>query len=258
MVSVPAAQLADRQLLPPPGYVHALVSTPLQVPAQPVPSSVHAARGDRGAPLTTWQVPGPAPPLSLQAWHCPPHATLQQTPSVHSPLAQLLPSVQLSPLAREPSHMDDALQNVPPTQSEELEQLVRQAVAPQMYGTHEFVVIPGQLPVLWQTAASVSVPAEQLAARHEVPPPGRKQLPAIEPLQKPAHVLPSEAHALRVPWGAPVTLPQTPPPRSQASHCPLQAPSQHLPSTQKVLEHSKESTQELPRLLSARHAPPLQ
>jgi hypothetical protein len=58
--------------------------------------------------------------------------------------------------------------------------------------------------------------------------------------QVPAHALPVPAHGSRFPWGAPVTAEHTPstPTDAQNSHCPVQALSQQLPSTQKPLAHS--------------------
>jgi hypothetical protein len=50
----------------------------------------------RGAPLTVTQVP--TLPDSAQAWHCPPHATLQQTPSTQLVLVHSPPLWQAVPL----------------------------------------------------------------------------------------------------------------------------------------------------------------
>jgi hypothetical protein len=57
----------------------------------------HAARDPRGVPETVTHVP--ALPPSLQAWHWPPQALLQQTPSAHTPLVHSVPAAQTVPLA---------------------------------------------------------------------------------------------------------------------------------------------------------------
>jgi hypothetical protein len=52
--------------------------------------------------------------------------------------------------------------------------------------------------------------------------------------------VPEPAHAVREPCGAPLVIAEqvpTDPDTSQASHCPPQAPSQHTPSTQRLLWH---------------------
>jgi hypothetical protein len=53
--------------------------TPSQLPPQALPSVAQAARLPCGAPATAVQVP--TLPATSQAWHCPPQALLQQTPS---------------------------------------------------------------------------------------------------------------------------------------------------------------------------------
>jgi hypothetical protein len=59
-------------------------------------------------------------------------------------------------------------------------------------------------------------------------------------LHSPAQTDPSEAHGCLPPCGAPVTGRQLPslPTRLQASHCPVQALEQHMPSTQMLELHS--------------------
>jgi hypothetical protein len=54
------------------------------------------------------------------------------------------------------------------------------------------------------------------------------------PSQAPPQAVPSEAQAVRVPWGAPLVGEHVPmePVLSQAWHWPPQAVSQHTPSTQ--------------------------
>jgi hypothetical protein len=63
--------------------VQALVATPSQAPPQALPSVAHAARPPCGAPATGMHVP--TDPSASHAWHWPPHAALQQTPSAQRP-----------------------------------------------------------------------------------------------------------------------------------------------------------------------------
>jgi hypothetical protein len=81
-VAVPLEHVAARQLVEPPGYAHAAVFVPSQVPPHtPVP--LQAVRVPCGVPETATQVP--TLPLTSQASHWLPQLVLQQTPS-----AQLL------------------------------------------------------------------------------------------------------------------------------------------------------------------------
>src|SRR4051812_35606574 len=94
-VAVPAAQLAPRHC--PAGYAQETPLTPSQAPPQEDPSLAHAARPPGGDPATAthW----PIEPGTLQAWHCPPQAWLQQTPSAQLPFAHWLEAAQASPSA---------------------------------------------------------------------------------------------------------------------------------------------------------------
>jgi len=89
----------------------------------------------------------------------------------------------------------------------------------------------GQRPAPSQAAWSVATPALQLEPRQIAA--GYAHAVALDPSQTPAQALPSEAHACRAPWGAPITFVHVPaePGTSQAWHCPLQAVAQHTPST---------------------------
>src|SRR4051794_31739894 len=68
----------DGQAVPPPGYVHAAVFTPLHEPSHMgcIGSELHAGRGATGAPVTGLHMP--SKPGRLHAWHWPPQAALQQ------------------------------------------------------------------------------------------------------------------------------------------------------------------------------------
>jgi hypothetical protein len=76
----------------------------------------------------------------------------------------------------------------------------------------------------------------------------------------PPQTLPSEAHACRAPWGAPLTLVQVPaePETSQAWHCPLQAVAQHSPSMHVPLAHWVAAPQAPPFARSGAHTPAAQ
>src|SRR5260221_5801172 len=61
-----------------PGTVHDVVTMPLHVPSQPVPSPTQAGRGGSGAPTTAVQTP--TLPETLHASHWPRQSLLQHTP----------------------------------------------------------------------------------------------------------------------------------------------------------------------------------
>ena len=71
--------------------------TPSQLPPQALPSVAQAARPPCGVPLTAVQVP--TLPATSQAWHWPPQALLQQTPSTQLALVHWLFALQVAPLA---------------------------------------------------------------------------------------------------------------------------------------------------------------
>ena len=76
LVSTPLVQLGEPHEVAEVGYVHALAVMPSQRCAQPAVPPVQAARGATGAPSTVLHVP--SDPVTLHAWHWPPHALLQQ------------------------------------------------------------------------------------------------------------------------------------------------------------------------------------
>ncbi len=73
------------------------MATPLQVPAQALPSVVQAARAPCGAPTAGVHVP--TEPSASHAWHCPPQAALQHTPSTQLALAHWFVAEQACPFA---------------------------------------------------------------------------------------------------------------------------------------------------------------
>jgi hypothetical protein len=88
-------QMAPVQTVVAVGYVQAVADAPLQAPAQVACVPVHAGREPRGVPVTVTHVP--ALPPSLQAWHWPPQALLQQTPSAQTPLEHSVPDAHVVP-----------------------------------------------------------------------------------------------------------------------------------------------------------------
>jgi hypothetical protein len=145
-------------------------------------------------------------------------------------------------------------------QSVSVEQVVLHAVAPQTYGLQEVVTGAGQAPAPSQLAAAVAVPLEQVAVRQLVVLLGYIQADVFEPSQLPPQSEPSLLHAVRDPWGVPVTATQVPtePETSQAWHCPPQALLQHTPSTQLPLPHWLAAVQAPPLASFGTHAPALQ
>src|SRR5438132_1969373 len=96
-VAVPLPQLAPRHCAV--GYAQAAMLLPSQLPPHVLPSLAQAARAPPlrcGAPDTG--VHWPTEPATSQAWHCPLHAWLQQTPS-----AQLLLAHSCAPPQARPS-----------------------------------------------------------------------------------------------------------------------------------------------------------
>lgn len=87
--------------------------------------------------------------------------------------------------------------------------------------------------------------------------PGSTQASRVSPSQAASHTPPAPAHAVREPWGAPVTAVQAPtwPATLQASHWPPQATLQHTPSTQKAEPHSRLSAHAWPLGFRGTHAP---
>jgi len=84
-VITPAEHDPARHSTVAPGYAHCVASLPSQAPPQAVPSEAQACRDPWGAPTALAQLP--TWPGTSHAWHCPPQAALQQTPSTHWPLA---------------------------------------------------------------------------------------------------------------------------------------------------------------------------
>ena len=137
---------------------------PLQAPPQRLASDAHCVRVPCGGPVTGQHVP--TLPVVSHASHAPPHAALQQTPSVQTPEVHDTPEVQAFPFATLGTQMLP-LHQLPVEQSVLAAQLGLHAVAPQTYGAHAFVTAAGHVgPFPGQFVALVWTPAVQLAARH--------------------------------------------------------------------------------------------
>jgi hypothetical protein len=126
-------------------------------------------------------------------------------PGTHTPPWQVLPVEQSSLLAHEVRH---AL-----------------PLASHANGAHDLVLGARQVPAPSQNAASVAVPAAQLAGVHSTLGPEAKPTQDVVSFA-PSHVMalqvspPPSAHATREPWGFPLTGKQRPtrPAISHASH----------------------------------------
>jgi hypothetical protein len=77
--------------------VHEAAFAPSQLPPHEVPSVAQACRVPCGAPLTVVQTP--TEPGTSHAWHWPPQALLQQTPSTQLPLTHEFDAVHAPPSA---------------------------------------------------------------------------------------------------------------------------------------------------------------
>ena len=126
-VITPAEHDPARHSTDGPGYAHCAPSLPPHAPPQALPSEVHDCRDPWGAPSTLLHVP--TWPGTSQAWHCPPQAALQHTPSTHCPLAHWLAPAHAPPLARR-GWQTPAAQKFPGPQSGLEVQLPRHACGP--------------------------------------------------------------------------------------------------------------------------------
>jgi hypothetical protein len=103
-VDTPDAQLAAPHVVPD-GYAHAVVVVPSQAPPHDDLSVAQGLRGEAGAlPFATGEQV-PTFPATLHAWHWPVHATSQQTPSTHSPLAHIDETVHAAPCPSAAPHV---------------------------------------------------------------------------------------------------------------------------------------------------------
>jgi hypothetical protein len=254
-VAVPAVHEAARHDVEAPGYAQLARSVPSQLPPQALPSEAQAER-PTGAPVTAVQTP--TWPARLQASHWPVQPPSQQTPSTQLPVPHWFAAVQAWPGVFL-GWQTPALHQSPLTHCASPLQEARQAVAPHTYGEQVCVTRLGHVPEPSQDAARVPVPAAQDAARQEVEAVGYVQVRTFVPLQLPPQAEPSERQEPRGETGAPVTGQQVPtwPPTLQASHWPVQPPSQQTPSTQLPVPHWFPAVQAWPAVFFGWQTPAL-
>lgn len=113
------------QLVPEPTKWHDVPSMPLQDEPQAPPCGA----GQAGCPVFACEPAGsvvqvPAEPKTLQAWQDPPHAVLQQTPSVQWPDAQSVSAEHLPARVCQLTHLCVVVLHVPDVQSLLVEQVV--------------------------------------------------------------------------------------------------------------------------------------
>lgn len=145
----------------------------------------------------------------------------------------------------DPTHAWVAVSQVlPVAQSSALVHDVLQPVAPHAYVPHVTVVGGAHAPFASHIRALIEVRSMQVAVLQTTPtcdPTNAAQAFRTFPSQTVAEQLllgSGVAHAPRAPCGAPVTGVQVPFATSHASHCPVQAVSQHTPSAQWPLVHA--------------------
>ncbi len=198
--------------------MHALRLVPSQVPAQTVPSLLHAGLPAAGGPVTAVHVP--TLPATLHDSHWPLQSVSQQTPSTQLPLLHSTPRAHPEPLSPVGVQTPDVAQNLPAPhcvsvlQPEHL--LFEHTFWPQSIGA----LAGGQLPCPSQNVAGVAWLFVQVGARHWVDALGTEHCCLLMPSQVPLHDEPSPGQAARGVTGVPVTAEHVPtlPFRLQASH----------------------------------------
>jgi len=81
---LPVPEQAFLHVVVDPANVHEAPFVPSHAPPQgAIPAFMHAGRVPTGVPVTGEHVP--SLPVTLHAWHCSPHAPLQQKPSTQRP-----------------------------------------------------------------------------------------------------------------------------------------------------------------------------
>lgn len=195
--------------------------------------------------MTALHTPG----LTSHASHCPVHASLQHKPSTQCVLWQAALLEQALPFGALSVQLPETQSGAAEVQSALPVQLVKHAVPALLQSK-----LPGQLLVLsaghWPApshdAAAVSFEPWQLCGRHA--PVGKAQLVREPALHAPAQ-LPLPPQAARPPRGCPLVTGEHVPGfagKSQASHWPSHAPSQHTPSTHSALVQSLFAAQGVP------------
>jgi hypothetical protein len=236
------------------------VAVPLQDPLHgAVP--VQAGCPVRGAPLMTLHVPAVCVD-TLQNWHDPVHAMLQQTPSAQNPLLHSRGSKQPCPLARFAEHtpLSQKLltQSVSATQVGGLQVVAVLHTTPP--GQAAVVAVP-QAPVPVQVAPRFSCEPEHTGSAHGVVTGGKWQLPLPSQVPSWPHGMGPGGH---LPFDDPPDLierhsPLATPVSAFAHevHVPVHAFSQHRPPTQFACVHSVPSVHAVPSDLVGVQVPTL-
>jgi len=183
-------------------------------------------------------------------------ALLQQKPSMHWPEMHSLPEAQAWPLAAGSRHTP-VTQTWPVAHWLSMLQSPAHWVLPHWNGAQLERTSGGQEPAPLQNAGTVATSLAQAASRQLTPAPGYSQVKRVAPLQVPAHWPPSLLQGARPPTGSPVTALHRPslPATLQASHCWVQGPSQHTPSTQLPVAHWFPAAHTVPPASLSTHTP---
>jgi hypothetical protein len=140
---------------------------PLHPPARPQLAAASAGHSFWGSCPAGIGLQVPSAPATLQAWQAWVQGPLQQTPSVHSPLAHWNAMLQAAPGVRFRVQRVPSQKN-PVWQSVWLVQVPAQLPPVHMFGAQLRDVPARQVPLPSQVLAAVSVPAVQPPAAHSV------------------------------------------------------------------------------------------
>lgn len=197
-------------------------------------------RAARGSGVSTGTlVQRPSIEGQAQKRHCPPQASLQQTPSVQKPMAHSSLRAQLWPRPRLPQL--PPLQTAGATQSLFSVQVTLHAPSVHLLGAHPTGEPGTHVPLPSQTLAGIRLSPAQLAALHTLPDAYFAQPPwPLQEPEKPQLALPSSLH-IRRGSVAPSSTGLHAPILAiwlQLIHAPVQATLQQTPSAQKPESHS--------------------
>ena len=188
-VTTPLAQKATPHATDTPGSVHTVPLVPSQKPPH-APEPRQPGLPARGMPFTATQVP--MLPTWSQAWHSPPHASLQQTPSTQLLLVQCDGEPHVTPFASFATQIP-AEQYWLDVQSPSVAQppLQRVPALSQPTGSQLCCWSGAQEPSPWQNAARSARPALHVPGRHAVVAFAYAQRSATTPSQAPPQTVPS-------------------------------------------------------------------
>ena len=199
----------------------------------------------------------PSAPAIAHDRQVPVQAVAQQTPCSQNPVTHSAAAAQAMPVGFLPQA--PLTQTFGATQSASPVQEILQALVPQEYAPHDWVVVGWQVPVPLQVRAGVKVEPVQLAATQALPLAYSRQAPP--PSQNPS--VPQPAAPLSAHWprgSAPAaTSVQVPavPARAQDRQAPRHPLAQQTPCSQKPEPHSVAAAQAVPAAFFL-HVPPIQ